>query len=63
MDEDSDPVMPPSRMPTRPIDISSGSSFAGSPYQGPNKYAEWWVQWKFENTPSYHNTPPQLSSE
>ncbi|XP_022007939.1 extensin-like [Helianthus annuus] len=59
LDEDPDPEMPPSGTPTHPIDISSGSSFAGSPYQGPHNYNEWWGQWKFANSPSYHNTPPQ----
>ncbi|MFS7999249.1 hypothetical protein Hanom_Chr12g01163821 [Helianthus anomalus] len=59
LDEDPDPETPPSGTPTHPIDISSGSSFAGSPYQGPDAYNEWWGQWKFSNTPSYHNTPPQ----
>ncbi|MFS7905337.1 hypothetical protein Hanom_Chr01g00046461 [Helianthus anomalus] len=63
MDEDPDPAMPSSGMPTLPIDISSGSSFVGSPYQGPDEHAEWWGQWKFEFTPSYHNTPPQPPSE
>ncbi|MFS8023189.1 hypothetical protein Hanom_Chr16g01448521 [Helianthus anomalus] len=60
VDEDQDPIMPPSGMPTHPIDISSGStSYAGSPYQGPGEWAEWWGQYKWEYTPSYHNTPPQ----
>ncbi|XP_021985010.1 leucine-rich repeat extensin-like protein 2 [Helianthus annuus] len=59
LDEDPDPEMPPSGTLTHPIDISSGSSFVGSPYKGPDEYNEWWGQWKFANTPSYHNTPPQ----
>ncbi|MFS7895311.1 hypothetical protein Hanom_Chr03g00218311 [Helianthus anomalus] len=36
VDDDPDPYMPPSMMPTHPIDISSGSSFVGSPYRGPD---------------------------
>ncbi|MFS7967052.1 hypothetical protein Hanom_Chr09g00781201 [Helianthus anomalus] len=59
LDDDPDPEMPPFGTPTHPIDISSGSSFVGYPYQGPNRYNEWWGQWKFANTPSYHNTPRQ----
>ncbi|MFS7977280.1 hypothetical protein Hanom_Chr10g00902171 [Helianthus anomalus] len=51
--------MPLSGMPTHPISISSGSSFAGSPYRGPDTYKEWFGQWDFVNTPSFHNTPPQ----
>ncbi|MFS8003754.1 hypothetical protein Hanom_Chr13g01217631 [Helianthus anomalus] len=38
VDEDPDPAMPPSGTPTHPIDISSGSSFAGSPNRGPDEY-------------------------
>ncbi|MFS7986504.1 hypothetical protein Hanom_Chr11g01011071 [Helianthus anomalus] len=57
--DDSDLEIPPSGTPTHSIDISIGSSFVGSPYQGPDRYDEWWGQWKFANTPSYHNTPPQ----
>ncbi|MFS7955680.1 hypothetical protein Hanom_Chr07g00645471 [Helianthus anomalus] len=38
VDEDSDPIMPPSGSPTHPIEISSGSaSYAGSPYKGPDE--------------------------
>ncbi|XP_022019912.1 leucine-rich repeat extensin-like protein 5 [Helianthus annuus] len=59
MDDDPDPQMPPSGTPTHPIDISSGSSFAGSPYRGPDTYKEWFGQWDFVNTPSFHNAPPQ----
>ncbi|MFS7986603.1 hypothetical protein Hanom_Chr11g01012301 [Helianthus anomalus] len=47
-------------MPTHPINISSGSSFAGSPYQGPDEFVEWWGQWKFEYIHSYHNTHHNL---
>ncbi|MFS7941383.1 hypothetical protein Hanom_Chr05g00475581 [Helianthus anomalus] len=59
MDSGPDPQIPPFGTPTHPIDISSGSSFAGSPYRGPDTYKEWFGQWDFVNTPSFHNTPPQ----
>ncbi|XP_022024520.1 extensin-2-like [Helianthus annuus] len=56
---DEDPIMPPSGTPTHPIDISSGlNSYAGLPYQVPGEWAEWWGRYKWEFTPSYHNTPP-----
>ncbi|MFS7963552.1 hypothetical protein Hanom_Chr08g00739641 [Helianthus anomalus] len=59
MDDDPDPPMPPSGTPTHPIDISSSSSFVGSPYRGPNTFKEWFGQWDFVNIPSFHNTPLQ----
>ncbi|XP_021974945.1 leucine-rich repeat extensin-like protein 5 [Helianthus annuus] len=59
MDDDPDQEMPPSGTPTHPISISRSSSFAGSPYRGPDTYREWFGQWDFVNTPSFHNTPPQ----
>ncbi|XP_022025101.1 extensin-2-like [Helianthus annuus] len=59
VDEDPDPVMQPSGTPTHPIDISSSSaSYAGSPYHGLDEWVEWWGRYKWEFTPSYHNTPP-----
>ncbi|XP_035830746.1 extensin-like [Helianthus annuus] len=59
MDDDPDPAMPPSGTPMHSIDISSGSSFAGSPSRGSDTYKEWFGQWDFVNTHSFHNTPPQ----
>ncbi|KAJ0451568.1 hypothetical protein HanHA300_Chr15g0569011 [Helianthus annuus] len=58
VDDDLDPTMPPSGTPTHPIEISSGSSFAGSPYRGPDLWAEWWSTYKWEFTPLHHNSPP-----
>ncbi|MFS7935565.1 hypothetical protein Hanom_Chr05g00404961 [Helianthus anomalus] len=58
VDDDPDPVMPPSGTPTHPIDISSGSSCAGSPYQGLDIWANRWSTYKWEFTPSHHDSPP-----
>ncbi|XP_022019251.1 leucine-rich repeat extensin-like protein 5 [Helianthus annuus] len=59
MDDDPDPEMPPSGMPTYPISISSGSPFEGSPYEGPDSWVERWNTYQWEFTPSFHNSPPQ----
>ncbi|XP_035838228.1 extensin-like [Helianthus annuus] len=59
LDDGPDPAMPPSGMPTHPIEISSGSSFAGSPYRGPDIWAERWSTYKWEFIPPHHNSPPQ----
>ncbi|MFS7952969.1 hypothetical protein Hanom_Chr07g00613121 [Helianthus anomalus] len=58
MDDDPDPEEPPTGTPTHPIEISSGSSFHGSPYRGPDIFAERWATYKWEYTPSHHNSPP-----
>ncbi|XP_022041118.1 protein transport protein SEC31-like [Helianthus annuus] len=63
-DEDSDPEMQPSGSHMHPIEIPSGStSYAGSPYQGPNEWDPYWNQFTFVNTPSYRSPtqppPPQ----
>ncbi|XP_021975114.1 early nodulin-75-like [Helianthus annuus] len=65
MDDDSDPEMPPTRTPTHPIKISSGSSFPSSPYRGPDIFLERWATYKWEYTPPHHNSPPhqQVLSE
>ncbi|XP_022041164.1 protein hunchback-like [Helianthus annuus] len=63
MDSDPDPTMPPTGTPTHPIRISSGSSYAGSPYQGPDSWDERWNTYKWEYTPSFHNSPPQPPME
>ncbi|XP_021996004.1 leucine-rich repeat extensin-like protein 5 [Helianthus annuus] len=57
-DDDPDPKMPPSGTPTHPIEISSRSSFHGSPYRGPDIWAERWSTYKWEYTPPHHNSPP-----
>ncbi|KAJ0598268.1 hypothetical protein HanHA89_Chr04g0163931 [Helianthus annuus] len=40
VDEDTDPSMPPSGTPNHPIEISDGSPFVGSPYNGPDSFEE-----------------------
>ncbi|KAF5787145.1 hypothetical protein HanXRQr2_Chr10g0449541 [Helianthus annuus] len=60
VDDDPDLVMPPSGTPTHPIDISSGFSFAGSPYRGPDLWAKRWRTYKWEFTSPHHDSrPPQ----
>ncbi|XP_022019511.1 leucine-rich repeat extensin-like protein 5 [Helianthus annuus] len=54
MDEDPDPEMPPSGTPTHPIEISSGSSFRGSPYRGPDSVAERCATYNWEYTPPFN---------
>ncbi|XP_021984644.1 leucine-rich repeat extensin-like protein 5 [Helianthus annuus] len=65
VDDDPDPEMPPSGTPTHTIEISSGSSFHGSPYRGPDIWAKRWSTYKWEYTPPHHNSPPhqQVPSE
>ncbi|XP_022041265.1 extensin-2-like [Helianthus annuus] len=58
MDDDPDLEMPPSGTPTHPIEISSGFSFHGSLYRGPDIWAERWSTYKWEFTPPHHNSPP-----
>ncbi|XP_022024766.1 class E vacuolar protein-sorting machinery protein HSE1-like [Helianthus annuus] len=58
MDGDPDPE-PPTGTPTHTISISSGSPYQGSPYQGPDSWAERWNKYEWEYTPSFHNSPPQ----
>ncbi|XP_035845402.1 putative proline-rich receptor-like protein kinase PERK11 [Helianthus annuus] len=65
VDEDTDPSMPPSGTPNHPIEISDGSPFVGSPYNGPDSFEEKFRQYDWVFTPSYHNSPlhqPQHSS-
>ncbi|KAJ0905578.1 hypothetical protein HanPSC8_Chr07g0295551 [Helianthus annuus] len=65
VDEDTDPSMPPSGTPNHPIEISDGSPFVGSPYNGPDSFEERFRQHDWVFTPSYHNSPlhqPQHSS-
>ncbi|MFS7938522.1 hypothetical protein Hanom_Chr05g00440681 [Helianthus anomalus] len=59
MDSDPDKAMPPTGTPTHPIGISSGSSYAGSPYQGPDSWAKRWNSYTWEYTPYFPNNPPQ----
>ncbi|XP_021992152.1 leucine-rich repeat extensin-like protein 2 [Helianthus annuus] len=65
IDEDTDLSMPPSGTPNHPIEISDGSPFVGSPYNGPDSFEERFRQYDWVFTPSYHNSPlhqPQHSS-
>ncbi|XP_021991534.1 pollen-specific leucine-rich repeat extensin-like protein 3 [Helianthus annuus] len=58
MDEDPDPDL---QIGTsgHPISLSSSSPYQGSPYQGPDSFAERWNQHEWAFTPSYHNSPAQ----
>ncbi|XP_021984911.1 early nodulin-75-like [Helianthus annuus] len=62
MDKDPDPELPPTGMPTHPIEISRKSSFHGSPYSGPDIFVERWATYKWEYTPP-HNPPPQQQQD
>ncbi|MFS8008636.1 hypothetical protein Hanom_Chr14g01275101 [Helianthus anomalus] len=55
VDDDPDPEMPPFETPTHPIEISSVSFFHGSPYRGPDIWAERWSTYKWEFTPPHHH--------
>ncbi|XP_021995227.1 pollen-specific leucine-rich repeat extensin-like protein 3 [Helianthus annuus] len=57
VDEDTDPSMPPSGTPNHPIEISDGSPFVGSPYNGPDSFEVRFRQHDWVFTPSYHNSP------
>ncbi|XP_021985065.1 leucine-rich repeat extensin-like protein 5 [Helianthus annuus] len=61
MDEDPDPepAEPPTGTPTHPTEISDGSSFHGSPYRGPDSFAQWWSNYNWEYTPCHHSSPHQ----
>ncbi|KAJ0920031.1 hypothetical protein HanRHA438_Chr05g0236381 [Helianthus annuus] len=61
VDEDTDPSMPPSGTPNHPIEISDGSPFRGSPYNGVDSYEERFKQHDWVFTPSYHNSPMHQS--
>ncbi|MFS7960569.1 hypothetical protein Hanom_Chr08g00704621 [Helianthus anomalus] len=52
--------MPPSGSNLYPIELSSDTaSYAGSPYQGPDEWDQYFNQFTFVNTPPY--PPPQTS--
>ncbi|KAM0072957.1 hypothetical protein Hdeb2414_s0001g00042071 [Helianthus debilis subsp. tardiflorus] len=57
VDEDSDPSLPPSGTPNHPIEISDGSPFTGSPFNGVDSYEERFRQHDWYFTPSHHNSP------
>ncbi|XP_035836896.1 basic salivary proline-rich protein 2-like [Helianthus annuus] len=54
VDEDTDPSMPPSGTPNHPIEISDGSPFVGSPYNGPDSFEE-----RFKHSPLHSQQQPQ----
>ncbi|KAJ0586602.1 putative protein kinase RLK-Pelle-RLCK-VIIa-2 family [Helianthus annuus] len=56
VDEDTDPSLPPSGTPNHPIEISDGSPFRGSPYNGGDSFQERFKQHDWYFTPS-HNSP------
>ncbi|XP_022033093.1 proline-rich extensin-like protein EPR1 [Helianthus annuus] len=58
MDDDPDSELQ-TETPGYPISISSGSPYQGSPYHGPDSFAERWNQHEWAFTPSYHNSPAQ----
>ncbi|KAJ0851942.1 hypothetical protein HanRHA438_Chr14g0632561 [Helianthus annuus] len=57
MDEDTDPIEPARGTPNHPIEISDGSSFHGTPYQGPDSYQARFDQYNWYFTPSHHFSP------
>ncbi|KAJ0491598.1 hypothetical protein HanIR_Chr12g0565541 [Helianthus annuus] len=56
VDEDTDPSLPPSGTPNHPIEISDGSPYTGSPFNGVDSYEERFRQHDWYHTPS-HNSP------
>ncbi|MFS8030806.1 hypothetical protein Hanom_Chr17g01538421 [Helianthus anomalus] len=56
VDEDTDPSLPPSGTPNHPIEISDGSPYTGSPFNGVDSYEERFRQHDWYYTPS-HNSP------
>ncbi|XP_035834288.1 MAPK-interacting and spindle-stabilizing protein-like [Helianthus annuus] len=56
VNEDTDPSMPPSGTPDHPIEISDGSPFVGSPYNGPDSFEERFRQHDWTFPPGYNFT-------
>ncbi|KAF5772996.1 hypothetical protein HanXRQr2_Chr13g0583721 [Helianthus annuus] len=63
MDEDTDPVEPARGTPNHPIEISDGSSFHGTPYQGPDSYQARFNQCEWYFTPSHHLSPHEQQQQ
>ncbi|KAF5782675.1 hypothetical protein HanXRQr2_Chr11g0498781 [Helianthus annuus] len=61
VDEDTDPSLPPSGTPNHPIEISDGSPYRGSPFNGVDSYEERFKQHDWFYTPSQHNSPMHQS--
>ncbi|KAJ0911746.1 hypothetical protein HanRHA438_Chr06g0266591 [Helianthus annuus] len=57
MDEDTDPVEPARGTPNHPIEISDGSSFHVTPYQGPDSYQARFGQCNWYFTPLHQYSP------
>ncbi|KAJ0724685.1 hypothetical protein HanPI659440_Chr12g0450321 [Helianthus annuus] len=57
VDEDTDPSLPPSGTPNHPIEISDGSPYRGSPFNGVDSFQERFRQHDWYYTPSHHNSP------
>ncbi|KAF5806734.1 hypothetical protein HanXRQr2_Chr05g0225061 [Helianthus annuus] len=56
VDEETDPSLPPSGTPNHPIEISDGSPYTGSPFNGVDSFQERFKQHDWYFTPS-HNSP------
>ncbi|KAJ0481260.1 hypothetical protein HanIR_Chr13g0640641 [Helianthus annuus] len=63
MDEDTDLIEPSRGTPTHPIDISDGSSFHGTPYQGPASFQALFNQLEWYFTPSHQASPNQQQQQ
>ncbi|KAJ0925638.1 hypothetical protein HanRHA438_Chr04g0161971 [Helianthus annuus] len=63
MDKDTDPIEPARGTPNHPIEISDGSSFHGTPYQGPDSYQARFNQCEWYFTPSHHSSPHQQQQQ
>ncbi|KAM0020953.1 hypothetical protein Hdeb2414_s0024g00645111 [Helianthus debilis subsp. tardiflorus] len=59
MDEDTDPTEPARGTPTHPIEISDGSSYHGTPYQGPDSFMALFNQHEWYHTPSQQASQQQ----
>ncbi|MFS7926058.1 hypothetical protein Hanom_Chr04g00292521 [Helianthus anomalus] len=59
LDNDSDPEMPPSGTNLHPIELSiDTTTYAGSPYQGPDEWDQYFNQFTFYHTPEHKPQTP-----
>ncbi|MFS7906119.1 hypothetical protein Hanom_Chr01g00055571 [Helianthus anomalus] len=63
MNEDTDPMEPPTGTPTHPIEVSDGSSFHGSPYRGPDSFQARFNQYEWYFTPTHHSSPHEQQQQ
>ncbi|KAJ0940321.1 hypothetical protein HanRHA438_Chr02g0082051 [Helianthus annuus] len=64
IDGDTEPGQPARGTPTHPIEVSDGSSFHRTPYQGPDSYQARFNQYEWYFTPSHHVSPhPQQQQQ